>query len=278
MSDKCQLSSNPSLDSFLTENPVFTVQELDAFLARHRTGNVNTRKSLLSYYRKQGRLIAVRRGLYAGIPRTQRGQNHLADPFLVASKLTPDAVLAHHTALELLGRAHSFTSRVIYCSEAKIDGFTFQGVSYQCVRVPFELSEKNAQSFGTTTVTWQGMNIAVTGFERTMVDVLTRPDLAGGWEEIWRSLETIEYFDLDLVYSYLGLLDNATTTAKVGFYLEQHREALMVDDAFLRKLEANVPKTPHYMERQHRVGCTLSKRWNLLVPEALARRSWADES
>jgi hypothetical protein len=44
-----------------------------------------------------------------------------------------------------------------------------------------------------------------------LVDVLDRPDLSGGWEEIWRSLETIEYFDLDEIVAYARLLDNATT-------------------------------------------------------------------
>ncbi len=278
MSDERQFSYNPTMESFLAENPVFTVHELDAFLSIHRTGNVNTRKALLAYYRKQGRINAIRRGLYAVVPRTERGRNHLADPYLLAARLSPDAVLSHHTALEVLGRAYSLTRKVIYYSETKIDSFTFQGVSYQCVRVPMELTEKGAQSFGNLPVTWHGVNITVTGFERTMVDALTRPDLAGSWEEIWRSLETIEFFNLDLVSAYLELLDNATSTAKVGFYLEQHRDVLMVDDAFLRKLEANAPKTPHYMERRHRSGCTLSRRWNLMVPDAVTNRSWADES
>ncbi|OGA43455.1 MAG: hypothetical protein A3G24_12650 [Betaproteobacteria bacterium RIFCSPLOWO2_12_FULL_62_13] len=62
-----------------------------------------------------------------------------------------------------------------------------------------------------------------TTLERTLVDVFARPDLAGGWEEIWRSLETVEFFDLDVVVQYVLLLENATTAAKVGFFLEQHQ-------------------------------------------------------
>ena len=66
----------------------------------------------------------------------------------------------------------------------------------------------------------------MTGLERTLVDVLNRPDLTGSWEEIWRSLESVEFFDLDKVAEYVHLLGNATTAAKVDFFLEQHREAL----------------------------------------------------
>ena len=66
-----------------------------------------------------------------------------------------------------------------------------------------------------------------------MVDVLNRPDLSGGWEEIWRSLESVEFFDFDKVVEYALLLGNATTAAKVGLFLEQHREPLMVEEKHL---------------------------------------------
>ena len=34
------------------------------------------------------------------------------------------------------------------------------------------------------------VDVRVTGYERTLVNVLDRPDLTGSWEEIWRSLES----------------------------------------------------------------------------------------
>jgi len=71
-------------------------------------------------------------------------------------------------------------------------------------------------------------------------------------------------------------LDNNTTFSKVGFYLEQHKDALMVDEAFLQKLEKQKPKSPHYSERGNRKDCTLQKRWNLMIPKALIEQSWGD--
>lgn len=68
-----------------------------------------------------------------------------------------------------------------------------------------------------------GLSVRVTSLERTLVDVLVRPDLGGGWEEIWRSLEMVEFFDLDVVIDYTLLFENATTAAKVGFFLELRR-------------------------------------------------------
>ena len=68
------------------------------------------------------------------------------------------------------------------------------------------------------------------------MDVLDRPRHSGGWEEIWRSLESVEFFDVERVVEYALLLDNATTAAKVGFYLEQHRDALMIEPADIEVL------------------------------------------
>ena len=121
-----------------------------------------------------------------------------------------------------------------------------------------------------------GMEIRITGLERTFVDVLNRPDLSGSWEEIWRSLETIEYFDLDKVTEYTLLLENATTTAKVGFFLDQHRESLMVEDTHLKAFNNLRPRQPHYMERSRRKSGRLVSAWNLVVPEEIIHRSWEE--
>ena len=87
------------LSEFLSQHAVFTVDELDRFLSVRGSGKPNTRKSLLTYYRKQGRIIPVRRGLYATVPLSGDLTSGPVDPYLVAAKMTVDAVLAYHTAL-----------------------------------------------------------------------------------------------------------------------------------------------------------------------------------
>jgi len=108
-----------------------------------------------------------------------------------------------------------------------------------------------------------------------MVDVLDRPSLAGSWEEIWRSLESVEYYDLDTVVRYALLLGNATTVAKVGYFLSQHKEHLMVTDAHLELLRDHRPRTAHYLVRRDRTGGTFVPEWNLIIPREVATRSWA---
>ncbi len=106
------------------------------------------------------------------------------------------------------------------------------------------------------------------------MDVLDRPDLSGSWEEIWRSLESIEFFDLDKVVEYAILLGNATTGAKVGFFLEQHRELLMVEYRHLKLLNDMRPRQPHYLDRAKRKSGRLVSEWNLVVPREVFERSW----
>jgi predicted transcriptional regulator of viral defense system len=119
------------------------------------------------------------------------------------------------------------------------------------------------------------MDVQVTGPERTLVDVLDRPHLSGGWEEIWTSLESVPFFDLDLVVEHVGLLANGTAAAKVGHFLEQHRESLMVEETHLEALQRLSPKKPQYADRNRGAG-VLVQRWNLVMPMSVVERRWEE--
>ena len=74
---------------------------------------------------------------------------------------------------------------------------------------------------------------------------------------------------------YALLLNNATTVARVGFFLEQHRDVLMVNEAHLARLRHHRPRRPHYLDRARRGG-RLVTEWNLVVPTDVMDRSWAE--
>lgn len=264
------------LNEFLTQHPVFTLDELDQFLTTRGTTNRMTRNSLLSYYRQQGRIMSVRRGLYAVVPVGATPESSPVDPFLLAAKMTPDAVLAYHTALEFYGKAYSVFERFYYLSNRTSVPVRFRNYEFRCVSKPHALQEKGKEDYGVNETERSGVQLKVTSIERTLADVFDRPDLSGSWEEIWRSLESVEFFDLDMVITYTFLLRNATTAAKVGFFLEQHREALMVDDEHIKQLRELRPQQPHYMDRSNRNSGTLISGWNLMVPKEVIERSWAE--
>ncbi len=96
--------------------------------------------------------------------------------------------------------------------------------------------------------------VKVMSLERTLVDLLHSPEHGGGWEEIWRSLESVGFFDLEAVTEYALLMGSALTVARVGFLLEQHREEWMVDDSSLQTLAQHIPARPTYLDRSRQPG------------------------
>ena len=264
------------LNAFFASHAVFTVEELDRVLSAKGSGKPATRKSLLTYYRNQGRVIPVRRGLYATVPLGGDPASSPVDPYLVAAKMCEDAVLAYHTALEFHGKAYSVYARLHYTSARTSLPLKFRSHEFVRVPVPHLLQEKGKAMFGVAMHKRAGVELKVANLERTLVDVLDRPDLTGSWEEIWRSLESVEFFDLDQVVEYVMLLENATTAAKVGFFLEQHSETLMPADAHMSALRDLRPRQAHYLDRSRRKECRLVKEWNLMIPEEILYRSWGN--
>ncbi len=276
MSTDHQTTGPVRLNHFLERHAVFTVDELDRFLSDRGSRNPSTRNSLLAYHRRQGRILRVRRGLYATVPWGMDPASMTVDPYLVAAKMTEDAVLAYHTALEFHGRAYSVHWRLVYVSASKSIPLTFQSHEFRGAPVPPPLLARGQEMFGVTGHNRSGVQLRVTNHERTLIDMLDRPDLTGSWEEIWRSLESVEFFSLDQVVEYTRLLENATTAAKVGFFLEQHREPLMVEAAHLDALRELRPRQPHYLTRSRRRGCQWVKGWNLMIPAEILSRSWGE--
>ena len=137
---------------------------------------------------------------------------------LVASRLAPDAVLAYHTALSFHGRAHSVAERFVFLTATRSRPLAFRTWQFRPVSFTKALCRAHEEFFAVQETERSGLPVRVTTLERTLVDVLDRPDLGGGWEEIWRSLGTVEFFNLDRVIEYATLMDNATTAAKVGFF------------------------------------------------------------
>jgi len=264
------------LNEFFIKNPIFSITQVKEFLSTRGTTGDRSAEAILSYYIKSARIIRIKQGLYATIPIEANPDTFTPDAFLLASHMTTDAVLAYHTALEFHGRAYSVHRKFTYQTASPPRPLSFRDWQFQPVKVPRALQRKGKVNFGVVQENRSGVNIPVTSLERTLVDVLNRPVYSGSWEEIWRSLESIEFFDLEQVIEYTLLLENATTAAKVGFFLEQHREELIVEDKHLAPLKSLRPKKPHYFARGKKKGGQWIKDWNLVIPDEIINRSWAD--
>ncbi len=261
---------------FFSRHSVFRFDEFREAYQAKSSRSPQTITAVLKQHVAAGRLINIRRGLYARVPEGENAQNFQVDPYLIVSRLSKDAVIAYHSALQFLGKAHSVSSRMTFLSAQRTKSFEFQGTRFIPVLVPTILRSLPDFGGGLRNELRNGMSLRVTGYERTLVDVLDAPDYGGGWEEIWRSLESIEFFDLDFVVAYALRLGSAQTAARVGFFLEQHRDVLMTEERHLDALQAHAPKRQQYFERRQGKGGKLIHRWNLIVPKEVLERSWSE--
>ena len=234
-----------------------------------------TSKNLLAKHLRSGRLLRVRGGVYALVPQGVKSGEAQVDPYLVASHLTNDAVVAFHAALQFHGKAYSAWNRFHYLTRKRARALSFRGLQFLPVQAPVSSRSARQPEPGVPTVRHAGGQVRVTTLERTFVDVLSAPDKAGGWEEVWRSLEMVEFFDLEAVFLFVRRCDSAVTAARVGFFLEQDRQALMVEDRHLKALRKMTPHAPRYMSPSRESG-KLVPAWNLVVPEYVLNRRWEE--
>lgn len=259
---------------FFARNPVFRYDEFVAAHAERGGRSRQTSASALKQHVAAGRLLHLRRGLYASVPRGADPARYPVNPYLVATQLAEDAVVAWHAALQFHGKAYSVWNRFHYLTRARQRRFVFRDLEFVPVQAPAVLRERADLGGGVAEHRHAGGIARVATLERTLVDVLDAPERCGGWEEVWRSLEMVEYFDLDAVLAHTRQLGSALTAARVGFFLEQHRESLMVEAQHLAAFRELAPAQPRYLDSRREPG-KLVKDWNLVVPERVLSRSWA---
>jgi len=262
-------ASRTSIEAFYTAHPVFRVGEFVAAHAHEAGRSPATSLTLLKRGVASGRLLHLRRGVYAVVPPGVDPKHAEVDRFLLAGALTPDAVVAFHAALELHGRAYSTWSRVHVWTHHRSKPWRWRGGEVVPVLVPAAFRGTESAAHGVTTRHHAGSTVQVTSLERTLVDVLDQPDKGGSWEEILRSAAMIEFVDLDAVLAHTVRIGRALTAARVGWVLSQRADAWHVDDAHLAVLRERRPDSPTYLDTARAAG-RLQATWNLIVPDSLA--------
>ncbi len=259
---------------FFATHSVFSLDEAASALAppRGRSGAVER----LKHHLESGRLKLVARGLYAVVPPGTRAGLFMPDPLMVAAAARPDGVFSHHSALELLGVAHSAWRECTLYTPRRRRSLTLGGIKIRFLDHPEPLRSESRRHLGTRRVERRGRMLETTGPERTLVEGFRRSALAGGLEELVRSASAFPTLDLGLLDKVLRRYDLANLWAATGWFLERFRKTFHVPEGVLARIEGHRPRSPQYMERGRRGG-RLVQRWNLILPEILDRPGEADE-
>jgi len=260
---------------FFTTHPVFSLDEATKALAPPggRAGMVER----LKYHLGTGRLKLVNRRVYAVVPPGGRPENFRPDPLLVAAAFRPEGVFSHHSALELLGVAHSVWNEYTLYAEGRRRPLLFNGTTVRFLDHPRPMRIEAGGYLGTRKIERQGKLLVTTGPERTLVEGFRRPALAGGLEELVTSASGFTVLDLRLLNEILERYGIANLWAATGWFLERFRQIFHVPEDFLNRMEERRPHSPHYLERNRRGGL-LVPRWNLILQKELLQWEGLHES
>lgn len=247
---------------FFASNPVFSLDEATEALslASGHSGTLNR----LKYYIKARRLKPVSRGVYAVVPPAASIDRFQPDPILVAAALQPEGVFSHHSALELLGVAHSMWRQCTLYVERRRRPLLLNGTTVRFIEHPAGVRNRGRR-LGVRKIERQGRLLLTSGPERTLVEGFHRPSLAGGAEELVRSASGFTTLDLDLLEKVLKCYDIANLWAATGWFLERFQKTFHVPEKLLAGMGKRRPRSKQYLERDRRGGI-LAKRWNLILP------------
>jgi len=251
---------------FLASNAVFSREEFVSAMRGRGLADA-TVDSHLTRWRRQGRIVRVKPGVFLRAEVPGHAQPANPDYLALASRMAPDAVLGYHTALEAHGMAQSVFERFTFLTWTKARPSTFLGRRFVPVRPRVSLRSLAAGNAYVERAERRGVTIRITSIERTLADVLDRPGLSGGLDEVWRSLSGVPAIDPEALERYVSLVGSRTLAAKVGFFLETRRQELAVPDALLERLRTRVPRAPVFMDR--RLRGRLVANWALIVPPNL---------
>lgn len=262
-------------NEFFALHPVFSLTTAERELAPK--GGRPATLERLKHHLETGRLLLLAREIYAVVPIGLERKRFSCDPCLCALSTRPDAVFSHHTALQLLGAAHSVSNRcTIYTAQPR-RALRLPGMTIHYLAPPAAMRTRSARPFASQSVAHLGQLLQVTGPERTLVEGLRKPSLCGGLEELLASAAGFPTLDLDLLQQVLCRYESAQLWAATGWFLERTRKSFHVDRGTLSRFERRRPATPRYLLRAQRGGM-LARRWNMIVPPQLETLGEHDDS
>ena len=220
-------------------------------------GNNKTADSVLYSLKKKGWIASVRRNLYVA-NNLETGQP-VCTPYQIASHISQDSYVSHHSAFEVHGMANQVFSDLFVSSSSFFRNFYFDGKSFEYI-----------QSKTTEGVKKMG-KIRVTDLERTVVDSIKDFVKIGGLEELLRCLTMITYVDTGKLTKYLSIYNYCFLWQKTGYILS-HFPNMKLLDSFFDLCKQNARKNIRYLYEELKYeNPVFNSEWNLYVPDDIMK-------
>ena len=230
--------------------------------------SASSARNLVHKAQQRGLVTRLKPGLYNLVPfELGRATEHIGSPYLIAREVAGNApyYLSHGTALEL-HRMLTQPNLIIYVScSRRIRPQTIGGYEYRFVLVT------EAQIFGIAKhwVTKEQC-VMISDMERTIIDSLRRPDLAGGITEIAKGLwMKRDSLNIERLIDYALRLDVGAVLRRLGYLLERNG---MANETTLRPLRNKLSATYQRLDPVLPQEGSFLSRWRLRLnvsPEEL---------
>ena len=230
--------------------------------------SASSARNLVHRAQRRGLVTRLKPGLYNLVPfELGRATEHIGSPYLIAREVAGNApyYLSHGTALEL-HRMLTQPNLIIYVScTRRIRPQTIGGYEYRFVLVT------EAQMFGIAKhwVTKEQC-VMISDMERTIIDSLRRPDLAGGITEIAKGLwMKRDSLNIERLIDYALRLDVGAVLRRLGYLLERNG---MANETTLRPLRNKLSATYQRLDPVLPQEGSFLSRWRLRLnvsPEEL---------
>ena len=206
-------------------------------------------------YLKKGYIERVRRNLYVVI--SMETEQPIANRFQIASQVTQDACISHHSAFEYYGYANQVFYEVYFSTHKNIRFFSYDGLQYTPLPNP-------------STIEILDMNngVKVTSLERTVIDSIIDMDKIAGLEEFLRCLELIPSLNEEKLLDVLESYSKKQLYQKVGYILEFYKKDLSLSKDFFLKCISCSSSSKTYLTQEIRDNI-FHPKWLLYAPKDL---------
>ncbi|MDZ4169583.1 MAG: type IV toxin-antitoxin system AbiEi family antitoxin domain-containing protein [Coriobacteriia bacterium] len=193
---------------------VFTLADAEGFW-----GQGQTTLNVLSRLESKGWLERLERGKYMLVPLEAGVDREWSeDPLAVGTFIVPTGAAAYWTAARHWGWTTQLprTQFFIAAKRRSQSSKTILGVPYRFVTL------RQDKIFGITQEWVGSLPVRVTNRERTVLDILDRPDLAGGIAEVSEMLPRAwSEIDPALLTEYVERFGSGTVPKRLGYLAEQ---------------------------------------------------------
>lgn len=223
--------------------------------AEKMCGNLSTTKCMLQRYKNKGYIANVKRNLYVVLD--LETHEPIANKFEIASHITKNSYVTHHSAFEYYGYSNQVYYEV-YVSGTRFNTFEFEDITYRYISYQNKFGIISPSNF-----------LKVTDKERTLLDNIKDFEKIGGLEELLKCIDFIPYLDEQKMITYLKKYNNHFLFQKTGYILWHFKDSLSLSENFFDFCRMHISKTKYYLSKEMYLNPEKSffdKKWNLIVP------------